>query len=116
MIYKISRGVVGIIYGIGTLITFILLIIVLLKINIVPFPDAMLPMQLHELAFNWLAIGAIPMLIATILFYKYYKISKCPHKKKKIVLVYTPTIICCVFLFYWIYILTIGSIIYQLQA
>ena len=116
MVHKISRGVVGLVYVIGTLITFILLIIVLLKINIVPFPDAMLPMELYELAFNWLAIGALPMLITTILFCKYYRGLNQTHKKKKIILESIPAIICCVPFFYWIYALTIGSVIYYLTS
>ena len=114
MIYKIGKVVVGVIYGIGTIITFILFMIVLLRINVILFPDAMLPMKLYELASNWLVIGTIPMFVASILFHNTYKISKDSHKKRHIVFVYIPAIICCGFLFYWIYEWTIGSILYIL--
>ena len=102
IIQKMWKITIASIYGIGTLSTLILLLIIVLKIDIVPFPDSMLPMRLYEVASIWLAIASIPMLMINILFYISYKNLKTSHKKRNTILIYTPTIICFVTLFYWI--------------
>lgn len=76
---KTGRAVVGGIYAIGAVITVVLLGIFFFRVPIVPFPDAMLPMPLWELAGNWLAMGTIPMGAATVLFLRF---SLCKKGEK----------------------------------
>ena len=114
IIHKIWKIMIAFIYGIGALITIVLLLIIVLKIDIVPFPDSMLPMQLYELASCWLAIGSIPMLIISICFSITYKDSKKSYKKSNVVLLYAPVVICFVSLVYWICAWTIGQFVYAI--
>lgn len=116
IIQKMWKITIASIYGIGTLSTLILLLIIVLKIDIVPFPDSMLPMRLYEVASIWLAIASIPMLMINILFYISYKNLKTSHKKRNTILIYIPTIICFVTLFYWIGAWTIGALVYAIFA
>ncbi len=55
-----SRGL----YALGTLAAAVLTVLALLRAPWVPFPDAMLPMTLGELAAAWLAAGTLPMALA----------------------------------------------------
>ncbi|MCM1182163.1 MAG: hypothetical protein NC337_02175, partial [Roseburia sp.] len=86
---------------IGVAIVLALLISVLSQSHIVIFPNAMLPMELHELALIWLAMGFIPMLIASILFHRVFEISKSNHKKRNTILTYIPTGICLLCVVVW---------------
>lgn len=105
---KTGKTIITTIYGIGTLIVFVLLIIILSGSHIVLFPNAMLPMELHELAQGWLMIGFIPMLIFSILLYKAHNISATKHKKRNAFLLYIPVAICLCSVIYWIYVWIIG--------
>ena len=58
------------IYMAGALAVAVLLLLAAAGPGYVPFPDAMLPMDLRELASAWLAIGFLPMLLASMQFYK----------------------------------------------
>lgn len=51
-------------YVLGTAIVAVLSAILLARVDYVPFPDAMLPEQLWELAIDWLAVGTLPMALA----------------------------------------------------
>lgn len=55
----------SVLYAAGALLALALLLIAVLRVPYVPFPDAMLPATLGELAIDWLALGALPMIIAT---------------------------------------------------
>lgn len=107
---KIAKSIVAIIYGIGVAIVFVLLTIILFQSHIVVFPNAMLPMELRELASIWLAMGFIPMMIFSILFHKVFEISKSNHKKRNTILTYIPTVICLLCLVFWLCTLVIGMI------
>lgn len=100
--HSASKIAVGFIYGIGTIIVFTLILIILFRVNIVLNPHAMLPMELHEMASVWLAMGFGPMLIASILFHTAFGISESNNKKKNTIAIYTPAIICSINLLLWV--------------
>lgn len=105
--YKIA---VGLIYGVGVIIVFILVLLILFQVRTVLNPDAMLPTELRELASIWLAMGCGPMLIASILFSNAYRISESTYKKRNTILIYIPGIICSINLVLWVGVLAIGMI------
>lgn len=74
------------IYILGAAIVAILTLIFFAQVKIILFPAAMLPMEFWELAQLWLAVGFLPMSIATILF------RRKTARRGKIFLV--PAIIC----------------------
>lgn len=90
------------IWGIGTAVTAVLCAIVLLRVDIVLNPDAMLPMQLWEQATKWLAVGFLPMLIACIGAYRVNGIKNRKHVKRDSLLVFLPGILCFLSLVFWI--------------
>lgn len=95
---KIKATLVTVVYGIGAAAVLILLILVLSRSAVVLNPDAMLPMELHELASIWLALGSIPMLVFSTLLYDSSK------RKHGAVLLFLPSAVCLAFDLYWIYI------------
>ena len=107
---KVGKLMVAIIYGIGVAIVLALLTAVLFQSHIVTFSNAMLPMELRELASIWLAMGFIPMMIFSILFHKVFEISKSNHKKRNTILTYIPTSICLLCTVFWLCIFVIGMI------
>lgn len=107
---NVGKSIVTIIYGTGVAIVLVLLTAIALQSHIVLFPNAMLPMELYELASIWLAIGFVPMILFSFLFYKAFEISKSHHKKRNTIFIYLPAVICLLFLVYWLCILVIGMI------
>ena len=107
---KAVKNLISVIYGIGAIIVLILLVLTVFQSHIVLFPNAMLPMELHELASTWLSWGLLPMLIFSILFYKVHYISKSNHKIRNTILVYLPAIVCLVCALFWICVLAIGMV------
>lgn len=99
---KTGRAVVGGIYAIGAVITVVLLGIFFFRVPIVPFPDAMLPMPLWELAGNWLAMGTVPMGAATVLFLRVFPLQKGRKGLWKRAGILCPCAVCCVFLIFHI--------------
>lgn len=95
-------------YSIGVLITLVLFCLFLSRSNHVLFPNAMLPAQLWEQATEWLALGAVPMAVASLIFYKTIFTEKPVHHKRKMLLIYTPAIICACFLMFWVCVWAIG--------
>ncbi|MDO4333389.1 MAG: hypothetical protein Q4C58_12005 [Eubacteriales bacterium] len=89
-----EKILVHIMYAIGTLIVLALCAAFLLHIDFVPFPDAMLPMQLWELAVNWMAMGCIPMLIACAGMYAVSDVRAGAHAKRNTILIFLPGMIC----------------------
>lgn len=85
-------------YIVGVLIVAVLLLLAIAGPRYVPFPDAMLPADLRELAFAWLAIGFLPMLLASMRF----------HKMTRRKLVFFPAAICLLALLVWIGAWTVG--------
>lgn len=96
--YVLTAGV----YGIGTAMTVFLAAVVASGWELVLFPDAMLPMQISELASVWLAWGTFPMGIASMLLYRMVRAGKVGNGKWKAACVFLPTLVCACFLVYWI--------------
>lgn len=81
-------------YLLGACIVLALLGIWLLRVGYVPFPDAMLPMALYELAIQWLAAGAVPMAAAAWAVYCVCGFSKHAHPRRDTLLLMLPAAIC----------------------
>lgn len=99
---KTGKTIITFIYGIGALIAFVLLALVLSQSHMVLFPNAMLAMELHELAGTWLALGFIPMLVFSILFYKVHDISQSNQKKRNAIFVFIPAVVCLSYFVFWV--------------
>lgn len=95
---KAKKTVFNTLYVAGALVVTVLLLLTIAGPKYVPFPDAMLPMDLRELAFAWLAIGFLPMLLASVQFYK-------AVRRKA---VFLPAAICLLALLVWIGVWTVG--------
>lgn len=91
------------VYGAGTAVTVFLTAVVISGWELVLFPEAMLPMQISELASVWLAWGTFPMGIASMLLYRKVRAGKVGNGKWKAACVFLPTLICGCFLAYWIF-------------
>ena len=98
-----KKAIVTIIYALGALIVFTLVCTFLSRSHYVPFPDAMLPSQLWELAVDWLALGTLPMTAASVLMRKTYE-----TRGAKTALVFLPAAVCAAALLLWIGVWTIG--------
>lgn len=97
---SIEKLLVNIVYAVGAAITAVLCVIVVLRVDIVLNPDAMLPMQLWESAAAWLAVGFIPMLLACVGVYKVNDIRLKSHAKRNTLLIFLPGAVCfCSFAF-----------------
>lgn len=108
--HRIWKSLITAIYGVGVIIVLILLAFIVFQSHIVLFPDAMLPMELHELASTWLAFGSIPMLLFSILFYEAHEISESNQKVRNAVLTYLPAAICLINVLFWACLWGIGLI------
>lgn len=91
---KAARYAADAIYGLGTFIVCVLGGIALSHSNKVLFPDAMMPMQMWELAINWLAWGTIPMAAACLAVYQCNRIKDSVHSMRNGILIFLPGIIC----------------------
>ena len=94
MYEKILKIIWGSIYFIGTCITLILSIVFLSGSEIIINPDAMVPVQLNEQAFELLALGTMPMLIVCYIVYKVYDIKKTYHYRRNTIILFIPGVIC----------------------
>lgn len=99
---------VMIIYTIGVLMTLIMLYLFLSRSDYVPHPDSMLPASLWELSTEWLALGALPMAIASRLLDRTIFSQESGRDKKSRLLLYLPAILCTCFFLYWALVLAIG--------
>ena len=83
-------------YALGTLAVLVLSTAVLLQISWVPFPNAMLPATLGELAVGWLAAGTLAMAAAAWLLRRYGQVSI-----RRPALVWLPVLPCAACALYW---------------
>lgn len=104
---KIASGrkswvkIVDIIYGIGVSIVIYHLGLVIFAGNVVPYPDAMLPSPYWEIVPFRLAMGVIPMTLASIFFWRGNLLGKSKNRNRNLVLTFLPSLICLLcFLFY----------------
>jgi len=95
---KAKQAAVTAAYGVGTLAVAVLLFLTAAGPRCVLYPEAMLPMDLRELASAWLAIGFLPVLMASAALYK--------RVRRK--MVYLPTVVCLISLLYWFMVWTVG--------
>lgn len=103
-----KKLLVTIIYGCGAAMVAVLVCIFLSHSHYVPFPDSMLPTALYELALDWLALGTLPMLIASVLMRKVYGTHGA-----KTALVFLPSAVCAAALLFWLAVWVIGSVGYR---
>lgn len=91
---RIVKIVGNTVYGIGTAITGILLGITLFGSDQLRNPEAMIPVTWKHQAFMWLAFGAIPMLLACLAAVLVNEVKNSSHKRRNILLLFLPGIIC----------------------
>lgn len=91
---RIVKVISNVIYSIGTVITLLLVLISLFGANVILNPDAMLPSACNELAFIWLSVGSIPMLLACAAVYIFNGIKNTERKKLNFFLIFLPGFIC----------------------
>ena len=98
MMEKDKWTVLAALYAGGTAAVVLLVLLTALGAGRVLFPDAMLPMELRELASAWLAIGSLPMSLVTVQIYK--------EVRRK--LVFFPAVVCLTALLFWAGVWTAG--------
>lgn len=79
---------IGAVYIFGAALVIILTAAAISGAQLILFPNAMLPMELHELAEIWLALGFFPMAAVSILLYRL--------KRRRII--FAPAAVCLAFL------------------
>lgn len=89
-----SVKIVDIVYGLGVLIVIYHLGLALFKGNVVPYPDAMLPSTYLEIVAFRLTIGAIPMTLASISFWRRNCLGQSRRRKINFILAFLPAAIC----------------------
>ena len=89
------------VYALGAAIVAALVVLYICGASYVPFPDAMLPATLSEIAFEYAAIGAIPMTLASLIMYNFVGIKNSVHRRRNAVFLFLPAAICggCVMYF-----------------
>lgn len=93
--------IIDIIYGLGVLIVIYHLGLVIFAGSVVPYPDAMLPSPYWEIVPFRLAMGAIPMTLASIFFWRGNLLGKSKSRKRNLALTFLPAVICLLcFVFY----------------
>lgn len=100
----------GLVYGAGALIVLCLLVLWAAQIQFVPFPEAMLPSTLSELAFGWLALGTLPMMLACAALYRCWGLADRAHPKRSLCLVLLPGLLCALCLLFILGTWTVGSL------
>ena len=97
---KAAKIISNLAYSVGVVIFATLVLLYIFGANYVPFPNNMLPLSLREIAFEYAAFGAIPMLGACIAVYHFNDVKKSSHKKRNTVMIFFPGAVCGVcFLF-----------------
>lgn len=97
---RAKRTVIAALYAAGTAAVVLLLLLTAIGSRQVLFPDAMLPMELRELASAWLAIGFLPMVLVSVQFYKIV------WRKA----VFLPAGACLLALMFWVGVWTVGMV------
>lgn len=89
---RAKRTALAALYTAGTAAVVLLLLLTIIGAGQVLFPDAMLPMELRELASAWLAIGFLPMVLVSAQFYKMVRRKA----------VFLPAGVCLLALLFWV--------------
>lgn len=106
----------GLVYGAGVLTVLCLLVLWAAQSQFVPFPDAMLPSTLSELAFGWLALGTLPMLLACFALYRCWGLADSQHPRRSLCLVLLPGLLCALCLLVILSTWMAGSLVYTFLA
>lgn len=99
---KFRIKIIDVIYAIGVLIVIYHLGLAAFAGNVVPYPDAMLPYTYLEIVSMRLAFGAIPMIIASVFFWRRNRLSESVHKKRNRLLVFLPSAICLLCMIFYV--------------
>ena len=100
MMEKAKRTVLAALYAGGCAAVALLVLLVVIGAGRVLFPEAMLPMELRELASAWLAIGFLPMVLVSEQLYQ--------TVRRKIV--FLPAAVCLLALLFWVGVWTAGMV------
>ena len=100
MMEKVKRTTLAALYAGGCAVVALLLLLAAVGPKCVLFPEAMLPMELRELASAWLAVGFLPMVLVSEQFYQ--------TVRRKIV--FLPSAVCLVALLFWVGVWTVGMV------
>ena len=95
---KVKRTALAALYTGGCAAVVLLLLLTAVGGGRVLFPDAMLPMELRELASAWLAIGFLPMAL----------VSKQLYQTVRRKIVFFPAGVCLLALLFWVGVWTAG--------
>lgn len=87
-------------YAGGTAVVALLVLLIIIGSGRVLFPEAMLPMELRELASAWLAIGFLPMLAVSTHF----------HRLVRRRAVFLPAGVCLLAVLFWVGVWTAGML------
>lgn len=107
---KTAKIISNIVYGIGVGMVVALGCIALFGPTQTVNPNAMIPFTWREQAFLWLAFGSIPMLLSCMAVYKFNTLKDSSHKKRNLILVFVPGIICAVCALFIIGLLIAGMV------
>ena len=100
---NVKRTALAVTYAAGSAVVTALALLAVTGGGRVLFPDAMLPMELRELASAWLGIGFLPMALVSGQFYRLVR--------RKIVLF--PAGVCLLALLFWVGVWTAGVFHWQ---
>ena len=103
---KAAKIISNLVYSVGVVIFVTLVLLYIFGANYVPFPNNMLPLSLREIAFEYAALGAIPMLVACIAVYRFNDIKKSAQKKRSMAIIFFPGAVCGI-----CFIFTAGTIV-----
>lgn len=98
---KAKRTALAALYTGGTATVAVLVLLTAAGAGQVLFPEAMLPMELRELASAWLAIGFLPMALVSAQLYK------TVHQK----IIFLPAVICLLAMLFWVGVWTVGLLL-----
>ena len=99
---KVLVKIVDAIYVIGILVVIYHICLAVFAGNVVPYPDVMLPATYLEIASMRLAFGAIPMLLASVLFWHCNRLGESVYRRRKQLFVFLPAAICLLCMFFYI--------------
>ena len=91
---KILVIIADVIYFLGVLIMIYHLGLLIFAGDVVPYPDAMLPMHYWEIVPSRFALGAIPMTLASVFFWNGNRLEESRNRKRNWILTFLPAAIC----------------------
>ena len=115
---KILTIIADVIYTVGVLIVIYHLGLFLFAGNVVPYPDAMLPSPYWDIVPFRFALGAIPMALVSIFFWKRNRLGQSTHRKRNWILTFLPAAICllCLLFYLGLTIVSMVSLFVRLSA